>query len=105
MRERVPIENIEEIRRQQGIEDVELQDEVRKLKVGDFVKVTFLSSAKGPAGETLLVRITRIRGADLRGELANAPNSAALSALRVGSRVAFTKAHIHSIPKGPPTHA
>ena len=92
MRNPVAIENIEEMRRREGIEDVELREEVRGLRVGDVVKLTLLSSTEPPAGETLLVRITRIRGPAYRGELAKRPSSNGLSGLRVGSPVAFTAA-------------
>jgi hypothetical protein len=104
MRNPVAIETIEEMRRREGIEDVELRAEIRGLEVGDFVKLTFLSSTEPSAGETLLVRITRLRGSDFRGELAKRPSSTGLSSLRVGSPVAFTAAHIHSIPKRQPAH-
>lgn len=99
----VEIENIEEMRRREGIDDVELREEIRGLEVGDLVKLTLLSG-KSFAGETLLVRITSIRGPAFRGELAERPVSAALSNLRVGSPVAFTTAHIHSLPTRRPTH-
>jgi hypothetical protein len=102
MRYPVEIENIEEMRRREGIEDVELRAEIRGLRVGDVVKITFLA---GPHTlETLLVRITSIRGAAFRGKLANGPNSAGLSSLRVGSPVAFTSDHIHSLPRKQPPH-
>jgi hypothetical protein len=104
MRNPVEIENIEAMRRREGIEDVELREEIRGLGVGDLVKLTLLSSTNSSAGETLLVRITRIRGSAFRGELADRPISAGLSGLRIGSPVAFTAAHIHSIPKEQPTH-
>lgn len=99
MRNPVAIENIEEMRRQAGIDDVELREEIRGLHVGDTVKVTLLTGAPSPAGETLLVRITRIRGYAFRGRLASKPASSGLSHLQVGSPVAFTAAHIHSILK------
>jgi hypothetical protein len=101
MRHPVEIENIEEMRRREGIEDVELREEIRGLRVGDLVKLTFLTGAH--SSETLLVRITSIRGAAFRGKLANGPTSAGLSSLRVGSPVAFTAAHIHSLPRKRPT--
>ncbi len=102
MRQAVEIENIEEMRRREGIEDVELRQEIRGLRVGDFVKLTLLADTK--SFETLLVRITRIRRSEFHGKLANRPNCAGLSKLRVGSPVAFTTAHIHSIQKGQPAH-
>lgn len=98
MRNSVRIENIEQMRLHEGIDDVELQKEIRTLKVGDFVKLTLL--ARAGSFETLVVRITRINGAALRGKLAGSPISKGLSDVRFGSPLAFTAAHIHSIPKG-----
>jgi hypothetical protein len=104
MRNPVEIENIEEMRRREGIDDVELRKEIRELKVGDAVKLTLLTGANSSAGETLPVRITNIRSYLFRGTLVKTPASTALSKLRIGSPVVFTTAHIHSIPKGRPTH-
>jgi hypothetical protein len=102
MRDSVAIENIEEMRRLEGIEDVELRRAIRALRAGDFVKLTLLTGPTPFSGETLLVRITRIQGDAFRGKLAEQPASARLSQLRCGSSVVFTRHHIHSIPKGPP---
>jgi hypothetical protein len=100
MRHTVEIEDIERRRLREGIDDVELREEIRGLQVGDVVKLTFLT---GPTSfETLSVRITRITGSAFRGKLAARPASAGLSNLRVGSAVAFTAAHIHSLPIGRP---
>jgi hypothetical protein len=104
MRQLVEIENIEALRRRQGIEDVELREEIRGLRAGDCVRLTLLSGPGSATGETLLVRITRIRGSTFRGELARRPTSSGLSRLRVGAPLAFAADHIHSIPKGQPTH-
>jgi hypothetical protein len=94
MRNPVEIENIEELRRQAGIDDVELREEIRGLGIGDHVRLTILTGTR--SFETLLVRITSIKGSTLRGKLAGRP--AAASNLRVGLPVTFTTAHIHSIP-------
>jgi hypothetical protein len=102
MSPRVEIENIEDMRRREGIEDAELRRAIRALHVGAFVKLTLLPGTKGAAGETLLVRITSIRGDAFRGKLASRPASAGLLGLRVGLALAFTGSHIHSLPKGPP---
>ena len=100
MRKAVEIENIDEMRRRLGIDDVELHEQIRELAAGDFVKLTFLIGGANPlAGETLSVRITSIRGGAFRGKLADRPASSSLSKLRVGWPVAFTADHIHSIPK------
>ena len=96
VRNRVQIENIEEMRRRQGIEDVELHEDIGRLRPGDVVKVTFLS---GPTSrETLMVRITSIRGPAIRGKLVGEPHAPGLARLRVGSLIAFCADHIHSIP-------
>jgi hypothetical protein len=97
MRAPVEIENIEEMRRRAGIEDVELRVAIRGLQVGDFVRVTLRANTK--SSETLLVRVTSIRGSAFRGKLVHRPASAGLANLRAGSPVAFTPAHIHSLVK------
>ncbi|MCI0459277.1 MAG: hypothetical protein L0Z62_20195 [Gemmataceae bacterium] len=97
MRNGVEIENIEEMRRQQGIEDVELRTAIRGLRAGQFVKLTLLAGDGAATRETLPVRITSIRGTTFRGKLARGPASGNLSSLKAGSLVAFTAAHIHSI--------
>ena len=102
MRNPVEIENIEEMRRREGIDDVQLRVEIRGLKIGDFVKLTLLTGAT--TFETVSVRITSIRDSGFRGKLANKPISRGLSKLPVGSPLAFTTAHIHSLLKGQPNH-
>src|SRR4051812_40720141 len=99
MRNPVEIENIEEMRRLQGIDDAELRRDIRALRVGDTVLLTFLSGANASAGETLLVRITARNGRTFAGQLAGRPATPALAKLRVGARFNFTGDHIHSIPK------
>src|SRR5216683_324393 len=73
MRHVVEIENIEDLRRREGIEDVELRNAIRGLAVGDVVKLTFLTGATPNAGETLRVRITRIEDGEFRGKLGSTP--------------------------------
>ena len=99
MRKPMEIENIEEMRRHEGIEDISLREAIRGLQVGDFVKLTFLTGTTPLGAETLLVRITSIKGSAYRGKVADTPTSAGLAALQVGSPVTFTTAHIHSLPK------
>jgi len=97
MRPAIEIEDIEEKRRQAGIDDVDLRQEIRGLRVGDVVKLTFMA---GPhVFETLPVRITSMRGLAFRGTLAHKATAAGLSTVRVGSSVVFTAAHIHSLPR------
>ena len=97
MRNTVEIENIEEMRRVEGIDDVELRMEIRGLKAGDFVYLTFVTSTK--SFETLQVRITSIRGSAFRGKLVDKPTSSGLKALAPGVPIVFTTAHIHSLLK------
>jgi hypothetical protein len=99
MRNLAPIENIEEMRLREGIDDAELREQIRGLKVGDFVRLTMLTRAEASAGETLSVKITSIRRDAFRGELADSPAFASRLKLRLGSPVVFTVAHIHSLPK------
>ncbi len=94
----IEIENIEEMRRQQGIEDVELAEAIRRLKVGDVVKLTFLT--KTHSFETTPVRITQIRGIAFRGKLIQTT-----SFVRRGKIVEFTISHIHSVVKLPAKYA
>jgi len=100
MGKRVQIENIEERRREVGIDDVVLRKEIRELAIGDIDKLTLLTDKASYAGETVQVRITRIRGPAFRGKLVCKPTSTSLSRLEVGSPVAFTAAHIHSLARG-----
>jgi hypothetical protein len=104
MRHAVAIENIEEMRRREGIEDVELRKAIRGLAVGDSVKLTFLTGVTPNSGETLRVRITRIEGEAFRGKLSSSPVSVTLANLQAGSAIAFNAAHIHSLVKGEPIH-
>jgi hypothetical protein len=71
--------------------------EIRALKAGDFVNLTFVTSSR--SFETLLVRITSIRGSAFRGKLVDGPTSAGLKTLGPGVAVVFTTAHIHSLLK------
>jgi hypothetical protein len=100
MQNSIEIEDIEEMRRAAGIDDVELHRDIRGLHVGDMVMLTF--SAGPRAIESLSVRITSIRGSAFRGKLTNGPACRALSKLRIGSHVTFTANHIHSLPRKEP---
>jgi hypothetical protein len=97
------IENIEEMRLREGIDDVELRAEIRTLQVGDRVKLTFRTEADSFTGETLLVRITTVNGCTFRGKLAEGSTVVNPAKLGVGSPVRFTSAQIHSISKRKPT--
>jgi hypothetical protein len=100
----IEFENIRQMRRREGIHDADLQQAIRELRVGDCVQITIKTAAEAFHGETVLVRITQIRAADYLGKLAQAPVSSALAHLRLGRRVTFTAAHIHSLPRGGPGH-
>jgi hypothetical protein len=104
MRTSVRIENIEELRRREGIDDVELREDVRALGVGDLVRVTLLTDDPAFSGETVTVRLTGINGSTFQGTLASRPAAKGLHNLRAESPVAFTTAHIHSVLKGRPEH-
>jgi len=105
MKNSVALQNIEDMRRREGIDDIELRDGIRALRVGHFVRLTLLTGTTVFAGETVLVRITSIRGQSLRGKLVERPASADLASLVAGSGVAFAAAHIHSLAKRQPPGA
>jgi len=94
----VEIENIEELRRREGIDDCELHEEIDRLREGDHVKLTLLTPNRSP-GETVLIRITSIHGTVFRGKLLKNPAVPGPANLHAGSLVTFTRDHIHSIPK------
>ena len=85
-----------------GIDDVDLRQAIRGLRVGALVKLTFLATAPGAAEETLLVRVTSIRGHAFRGKLASRPTTPGLSELQIGRALAFSASHIHSLPRTRP---
>jgi hypothetical protein len=95
----IMLENIEDMRHREGIEDADLRNEIGGLGIGDLVKLTLLNGEASFAGETLLVRITSMKGSAFRGKLVEKPAFAGLSNLRAGSSLSFGSAHIHSIPK------
>jgi hypothetical protein len=94
-----PLENIEAMRRREGIEDVDLQEEIRGLHPGDVVRVTFLTG--GSSFETVPVRVLAIRNGLFRGELTGRTRCGAES-LPAGAPLVFTAAHIHSVPRAAP---
>ncbi len=97
MRKPVEIQNIEEMRRQEGIDDFELRVGIRALKAGDLIKLSLLTGTA--SFETRVVQITSIRGSAFRGRLLHRKASTASARLRLGAAVAFTTDHIHSIAK------
>ena len=99
----IEIENIDELRRREGIDDIELHEDIGHLRVGDQVRLTFLSGAS--LRETLPVRITHIRGGKFRGRLAGRVAHPELLGLRADAFVTFTAGQIHSIAWPQPTPA
>jgi hypothetical protein len=104
MRTLVQIENIEEMRQRNGIDDVELRKDIVALRRGDVVRVTLMADASPFARQSVLIRITRIAGFNFRGKLLD-PLIAGLTGLRPGSMLAFHADHIHSIAERETPHA
>jgi hypothetical protein len=97
MSQRIEFENIKEMRREAGIDDVELSEEVRGLRVGDVVRLTACVGTKTFPGDCILVRITSIKGNVFRGKMARKPASSSLAQLKASSLLVFTTDHIHSV--------
>lgn len=95
MRGSIEIENIDDMRHREGIDDVELHEDISHLQVGDHVRLTFLSGAS--QRETLLVRITSIQAGQFRGRLTGPVARPDLLGLRPDALVTFTAGQIHSI--------
>lgn len=98
------IENIEAMRRRQGIDDVELRAAVRGLGVGDSVRLTIFAGEASAAGETVVVQITAVDGPRFQGTLAARPVLKALAGLEAGQPLAFTAQSIHSVVHERSTH-
>jgi hypothetical protein len=99
MSNRIRIEDIEGMRREAGIDDVDLHKAIARLRTGDHVHLTFRVGNGTP--ETLLVRVTSINAANYEGELVQAPATASLQTMQVGSPMSFAATHIHSMAVGP----
>jgi hypothetical protein len=91
------LENIERLRQDAGIDDVDLRKNVGHLSVGDIVHLTVLDTQQVRSGEVIDVRILEIRGPKFRGLVVGAPRSAAFSTELVNQPIAFTNEHIHSV--------
>lgn len=96
----IEIENIDELRLREGIDDVELHEDISRLRVGDHVRLTFLSGAN--LRETLSVRITRIEDGQFRGRVIDRSARPKLLGLRADALVRFSAGQIHSIAAPPP---
>ena len=97
MEQLVRIQDIEAMRRREGIDDVELRQEIRALGVRDLVRLTLLTGDPSFAGETVLVRVTAVRGTSFRGVLVRRPTAKGLTGLLAGSPLTFSADHIHSL--------
>jgi len=97
MRQRIELENIEEMRREAGIDDVELHEAIRGLRAGDSVRLTARVGARAFPGVCLLIRITSIRGNLFRGRVDRKSSSTTLAEVKAGSLLTFTVDHIHSV--------
>lgn len=103
MRVSIEIENIDELRRCNGIDDIELHEDISRLRVGDHVLLTFLSGTH--LRTTLPVRITRIRARQFRGRLAAPIARPEWLGVRPNTLVTFTAGQIHSIARQRPEPA
>ena len=97
MRKSLQMEDIETMRRECGIHDVQLRRDIRALDKGDLVRITFLTGLVRFPGETLLVRVTSRRGDTFRGKLAEKPRAAELAEFGLGWPVEFHYGQIHSV--------
>ena len=93
----IAIENIGQMRRREGIDDCELEDEIRQLHVGDIVRLTLRASDR--AVESVLVRVTTVHEQQFTGAFATPPADSRLQRLTDGMTLSFTADHIHSIHK------
>ena len=99
MRQTLRIENIERMRREKGIFDTQLMEDIRCLQIGHHVNVTFLCNHGRTGNKTVRVRICRIEELVMHGSLVETLSPATL---KVGSLVTFKACHIHSIPVAQP---
>src|SRR5438874_1488314 len=96
MRPAVRIEEIDALRRESGIDDIDLRRAIDGLRVGDQVRLTFLAEPGLAAARTVRVRITRIRGRRFCGLLVE-PAVGGDPPLPGAGSVAFTAGQIHSV--------
>ena len=95
MKSPIVFEEIEELRRRQGIVDAVLKVDIEHLQPGNKVKLSLQLDCNG--FETVVVCITSIHESIMRGKLVKKPKGLALRALDVGSFLSFQSSHIHSI--------
>src|SRR5258708_40025575 len=95
MKSSIVFEDIEELRRREGIVDTALNSDIARLKPGSRVRLSLATDRNG--FETVTVCITSNRPGALRGRLVKKPKAAALKGLDIGSLLTFQTGHIHSI--------
>jgi hypothetical protein len=94
------IENIDEARKREGIDDIVLHKEIVRLKAGSHVRLSV--SSDGKQFEMVNVRITSVKGNALRGKVLEKPRSRSLGSLVAGSAMTFAAGQVHSIVDGKP---
>ena len=99
---RVPIEYIDQMRRNAGINDDQLWKAIGQLEVGDRVKLTFMVPRMLATRETLVVEIAVVRGDRFQGKLVSRPAHRALAKLRGSTLIDFRADQIHSIVRAIP---
>jgi hypothetical protein len=87
--------NNDGMRRCEGIDDYELRAAIGRLRVGDHVRVTFLTGLSFQ--ETLPVRVTGIQGSQLHGRLLHLPARPHRYPLQADALITFSEAQIHLI--------
>jgi hypothetical protein len=97
----IEIEDIDARRRQEGIDDVDLQQAIGRLSAGDRVILTLVSDGEATIGESLVVRITRVCKSTLRGKVVETSPRNGRSRVRPGTALTFTRANIHSVQHSP----
>jgi hypothetical protein len=102
MHHAVEIENIEELRRRQDIDDPDLREAIKALRAGDQVRLTFLNNASPGRSDTVLVRVTSIKRTVYRGRLLASPIGLGTPGPRAGDLVMFGREHIHSVVRPQP---
>lgn len=97
MKRTFKLENIEQMRLREGIDDIELRESIRQLQIGDCVYVTFLDCSHPKRSKTVLIRLVAIHKNGFGGKLMQPLDALGPSDLRVGSLVTFRESHVHSV--------
>lgn len=98
----IEIENIECMRLREGINDLELRQDIRGLRIGHCVKLTLVSGDRPLEGETVTVRITVHSRRIVPGQAGKAAGVRCLQGPGGAAPLTFSTAHIHSILKARP---